>query len=35
MFYVGIDWADLKHDVCVVDEEGERVVNFTIPHTAQ
>lgn len=35
MFYVGIDWADLKHDVCVVDEKGGRVVNFTIPHTAQ
>ena len=35
MFYVGIDWADQKHDVCVVDEKGERVVNFTIPHTAQ
>ena len=35
MFYVGIDWADLKHDICVVDEKGERVVKFTIPHTAQ
>jgi len=35
MFYVGIDWADLKHDVCVVDERGERVVKFIIPHTAQ
>jgi len=35
MFYVGIDWADLKHDICVVDEKGERVVKFIIPHTAQ
>jgi len=35
MFYVGIDWADLKHDICVVDERGERVAKFTIPHTAQ
>jgi len=23
MFYVGIDWADQKHDICVVDEKGE------------
>jgi transposase len=35
MFYVDIDWADQKHDVCVVDEKGERVVKFTISHTAQ
>jgi len=35
MFYVGIDWADLKHEVRVVDEKGEGVAKFTIPHTAQ
>ena len=26
MFYVGIDWADQKHDVTVVDQEGEFVL---------
>jgi len=35
MFYVCVDWADQKHDVCVVDEKVDRVVSFTIPHAAQ
>ena len=31
MYYVGIDWADQKHDVTVVDEHGAIVLkNFTI-----
>jgi transposase len=31
MYYVGIDWADQKHDVTVLDEHGAIVLkNFTI-----
>lgn len=31
MYYVGIDWADQKHDVTVVDEQGAIALkNFTI-----
>lgn len=30
---VGIDWADQKHDVCVRDEMGAVLDEFTIPHS--
>ena len=26
MYYVGIDWADQKHDIAIVDERGDAVV---------
>ena len=32
MFFVGIDWADQKHDVVVVDEKGDRVFQTSIEH---
>jgi len=33
MIYVGIDWADKAHSVCVLDGEGNRLAAFDIPHT--
>lgn len=32
MYFVGIDWADLHHDVAVLDEKGRELKYFTIPH---
>lgn len=32
MYFVGIDWADLHHDVAVLDEKGQELKYFTIPH---
>jgi transposase len=32
MYFVGIDWADLHHDVAVIDERGQELKHFTIPH---
>lgn len=32
MFYVGIDWADQKHHVFIVDEEGREIEVLVIPH---
>jgi len=34
-YFVGIDWASDKHDVCVIDEAGTRQATFAIPHTAE
>ncbi len=25
MYYVGIDWADQKHDIAIVDQQGQMV----------
>jgi len=33
-YFVGLDWASEKHDVCVLDATGQIVTGFTIPHTA-
>ncbi len=32
MYFVGIDWADLHHDVAVLDEKGQELKYFTVPH---
>jgi transposase len=32
MHYVGIDWADQKHDICVLAEDGRVLSEFTITH---
>jgi transposase len=32
MYFVGIDWSDLHHDVAVLDEKGQELKYFTIPH---
>ena len=28
MIFVGVDWAEAHHDVCVLDEQGERLAMF-------
>lgn len=33
MHYVGIDWADEEHKVCILDGKGEVVSAISIPHT--
>ena len=35
MIYVGIDWASASHQVSVVNELGEELRNFSIPHQAE
>lgn len=32
MYYMGIDWADQKHDICVLDQDGNKVREFEISH---
>lgn len=34
-YFVGIDWASDKHDVCVLDSAGAIRDAFSIPHTAE
>jgi transposase len=33
-YFVGLDWAAHEHAVCVVDERGKVVAQFTVEHTA-
>lgn len=33
-YFVGLDWASQKHDVCVLDPAGATRVTFTMAHTA-
>lgn len=33
MFFVGIDWADEKHTIVILDEISTQVASFEIPHT--
>lgn len=33
-YFVGLDWAAREHAVCVVDERGKVVTQFTVAHTA-
>jgi transposase len=32
MYYIGVDWADEHHDVCILDNEGKTVKAFRITH---
>jgi transposase len=34
-FFVGIDWASTKHDVCVLDPQGQVLARFEISHSAE
>jgi transposase len=34
-YYLGVDWADQKHAVWVVDESGTKVAGRTVPHTVE
>ncbi|MDP9257132.1 MAG: IS110 family transposase, partial [Actinomycetota bacterium] len=31
MIFVGDDWAEAHHDVCVLDEQGERLAKRRLP----
>ena len=31
MIFVGIDWAEAHHDVCLLDHEGEVLATHRIP----
>lgn len=31
-FYGGIDWADDHHDICILNQEGEKQISFRISH---
>ncbi|OWZ83374.1 IS110 family transposase, partial [Natranaerobius trueperi] len=33
MYFVGIDWADTKHDILVMSGDGRELDNFTIQHS--
>jgi transposase len=33
MYFVGIDWADEKHDICILSQDGKIISRFTIPHS--
>lgn len=35
MWFVGIDWATVAHEVCVIDREGQVVDRMQVPHTAE
>jgi len=35
MWFAGIDWADAHHDVVVIDEEGTRVGQLRVSHSAR
>lgn len=35
MWYVGIDWADDKHDIMVLDEAGQQVGKCQVQHTVE
>ena len=34
MLRAGLDWASATHAFCVVDAEGQRVLQGAVPHTA-
>ncbi len=31
--YIGIDWSQAKHDVCMIDATGQVLSRLTIAHT--
>ena len=30
MYFIGIDWADEKHDICIIDQKGTAIQQFEI-----
>ncbi|MEC1024129.1 IS110 family RNA-guided transposase [Bacillus paralicheniformis] len=34
-YYVGVDLADRKHDICILDSTGEKLKEFTVPHSPE
>ena len=35
VYAIGVDWAGEKHDVCVLDREGRRILNRSFDETTQ
>ena len=35
MIFVGVDWAEDHHDVCVMDEAGEVLGNVALPTASE
>jgi len=35
MYFVGIDWADEKHDLVVMDHDGNVCASFQVPHNSE
>ena len=35
MIFVGVDWAEIRHDVCVLDRAGEVLARKKIPDTIE
>jgi len=35
MVFVGIDWADKEHEICVLSQDGTELARFRVPHTRQ
>ena len=33
--YIGIDWSRYKHDICILDQQGNPLAKFQIPHSAE
>ena len=31
--YIGIDWSEKHHNVCILNEAGARLNRFQVPHT--
>jgi predicted NBD/HSP70 family sugar kinase len=34
-YYIGVDWGDRRHQVCVCDEDGKKVKEIKVAETAQ
>ncbi len=33
MIFVGVDWAEIHHDICILDEAGDIAARKRIPDT--
>jgi len=35
MWFIGLDWADEHHDICVITETGKQIGSLRIAHSPQ
>lgn len=35
MWFTGIDWADTHHDIFIIEESGQKLTSFRVPHTPE
>lgn len=35
MIFVGIDWADQEHEVCIINQDGTELARFRVQHSRQ